>query len=287
MSRIKVTTDSTADIPKALQEELDIGVLPLRLIIEGREYLDGRDIAPQEFYEIINQAEVLPTTSQVTPVQYLEFFEEIWRAGYTAQVHTCLNSKASATFHNAIQARELFYEAYPEAKKDFEIHIIDSKNYTMAYGWGVTEGARLAQKGGAVAEIVACIQHWVRKMRAIYVPLNLRIVRKSGRVSPVAAFVGDALGLKPVITFIEGEAKIISKIRGAGRVVRNLLEIVCRDRKPGSPYLLVRGTSPEMSAQLQDACKEMMDRPPEMEYPVGCVIALNSGTQGVGIIYST
>lgn len=287
MSRIKITTDSTADIPAALQRELDISILPLHLIIEGREYLDGHDITPQKFYGILKRSEILPTTSQATPMQYIELFEEVWRSGYTDQIHTCLNSKASATWYNAIQARELFYEEYPEARGKFSIHIIDSQNYTMAYGWGVVEGARLAQKGGTVKEVIACIQGWVRRMRPIYVPLNLRVVRKSGRVSPVAAFVGDALGLKPVITFIEGEPRIVAKIRGAGRVVKGLLDIVCRDRRPDTPYLLVSGTSPEHSAKLRETCSEILGRSPEMEYPVGCVIALNSGTEGVGIVYCT
>ena len=65
------------------------------------------------------------------------------RQGYTDLIHTSINSKGSATYQNAIQAREEFYEDHPQTKESFHIHIIDSRNYTMSYGWAVVEGAKM------------------------------------------------------------------------------------------------------------------------------------------------
>ena len=82
MSKIKIGTDSTADIPKPFCEELNISVLPLSILAGEKEYQDGVDITPSEFYRIIDESKVLPVSSQVASVLYSELFEETWKAGY-------------------------------------------------------------------------------------------------------------------------------------------------------------------------------------------------------------
>ena len=82
MCKIKIATDSTADIPKSFCEELDISVLPLTILAGDNEYRDGVDITPAEFYKIIDASKQLPVSSQVASVLYSELFEETWKAGY-------------------------------------------------------------------------------------------------------------------------------------------------------------------------------------------------------------
>ena len=119
----------------------------------------------------------------------------------------------------------------------------------------------------------------------MFVPLNLRCVKKSGRISPAAAFVGDAIGLKPLITFEDGEPKIVGKVRGESKAVSTLVETCLRERRPGSNYALVHGSNLEAFARLREACAAVMDQPPLTEYPVGCVIGINTGPDMIGIIY--
>ena len=110
MSKIEIATDSTADIPKSFCEELNISVLPLTILAGEKEYRDGVDIAPYEFYRIIDESKVLPVSSQVASVLYSELFEETWKAGYTDLIQVTLNSKGSGTYQAAVLSRELFYE---------------------------------------------------------------------------------------------------------------------------------------------------------------------------------
>lgn len=285
MAKIKIVTDSTSDIPKNLMQELDIEVLPLTLTAEGKEYRDGIDITPQEFYEIMERCEKIPTSSCVAPALYTELYEKAYEEGYTDLILTSINSKGSSTYQGAVMSKEMFYEDHPDAVGKFNIHNIDSKTYSMSYGWAVVEAARMARDGAGVDEIISSIMDWVENTRPMFVPLNLKFVKKSGRVSAAAAFVGDALGLKPVITFEDGESKIISKIRGEKKVVKELLEIVKSERKPGTPYMLVYGNNDEMFAKFRDASKEILGDEPEFEYPVGCIIGINTGPNIIGIIY--
>ena len=283
--RIRISTDSTADIPVSLRKELDIAVLPLTIIAEDREYCDGYDITPQEFYPLLDAEDRLPRSAQVNPYQYTELFEESWKAGYTDLIQTTLNSKGSSTWQSAIQARDLFYEEHSEAKDSFNIHIIDSLNYSMGYGWAVIAAAKQARAGATVDEIIAGIRDWVENVRVAAIPLNLKCVRKSGRISAAAALIGDAVGIKPVITFEGGEVKTLSKIRGKKKAVSALIELCKEERKPGTPYVIARAADDEEAERLMQAACAELDQPPEMMFYLGCIITINIGPEAIGIIY--
>ena len=275
MTKIKISTDSTADIPQSFCEELNISVLPLTVVVDEKEYRDGVDITPQEFYRIIDASKKLPVSSQVASVLYTELFEETWKAGYTDLIQVTINSKGSGTYQAAVLSRDLFYEENPEAREQLSIRI------------GVIEGARLVRQGASVAEVMAHIEEWLAHTRPLFVPLNLRCVKKSGRISPAAAFAGDAIGLKPLITFEEGEARIIGKVRGERKAISALVEQCQKERRPGTNYALVYGSNQEAFRALKEACAQIMDQPPIAEYPVGCVIAINTGPDMIGILYRT
>ena len=285
MYKIKISTDSTADIPRNLCEKWNISVLPLTILIEGREYRDGVDMTPQAFYEILDTAKTLPASSQVASQLYTELFEQVWKEGYTDLIHVTINSKGSGTYQAGVLSRDLFFEDHPEAREQLRIHLMDSQTYSMAYGIPVVEGAEMIQDGATVEQVMDHIRQWVEHARPLFVPLNLKCVKKSGRISPAAAFVGDAMGLKPLITFEDGEAKILSKVRGENRAIAALVDTCVKERLPGSNYALVYGSNLDALAQLREACAQVMDQPPMVEYPVGCVIGINTGPQMIGIIY--
>lgn len=287
MAKIRIATDSTADIPKALCEELDIAVLPLTILAEGKEYRDGVDIGPEEFYEILDRAETLPVSSQVSSRLYMELFEQTWREGYTDLIQVTLNAKGSGTYQAAVLTRDLFFEEHPEAAEQLHIHIIDSRTYSMTYGLAVVEGAKALRAGAGLEEVLALIQDWLDHARPMFVPLDLKFVKRSGRVSAAAAFVGDALGLKPLITFEDGESKIFSKVRGEKKAIAALVETCLRERRGGTSYALVHGNNQEAYEKLRAACAEVMDQPPLVEYPVGCIISINTGPNIIAIIYRT
>lgn len=285
MARIKFSTDSAADIPAALREELGIQVLPFPIAMGDREYADGFDFTPREFYDMLLAAPQIPTHAQLNPYVFTELFETAWREGYTDLIHTSINSKGSATCSNAFQARGDFYRDHPEAEDNFHIYIIDTLNYTMGYGWAVVQGAKMAAEGATPQEIADFIQDWVDHVQVIFSPLDLRFAKKSGRVSAAAAFVGEALGLKPIMTFVNGESKILSKIRGERAVAAKLADMCKNERREGTPYLLIQGNNQEQSEKLLELCRRELGEEPAMTYQIGGVIAINAGPNLIGIIY--
>lgn len=282
--RIKISTDSTADIPVALREQLNIEVLPLTILAGEKEFRDGYDIAPEDFWPYL-EADKLPTSAQVNPYLYTELFERCWKEGYTDLIHTTLNSHGSATWQGAMNARAMFYEEHPEAKDSFNIHIIDSKTYSIVYGFGVVEAARMAQAGAAPDEIIAAIEDWLAHARVRVIPMNLKWVRKSGRISSAAALIGDAMGIKPVITFEDGETKTVAKIRGKKKAATTLVEMCHREKKSGTRYHIAYGCDKVEHAVFRDLCLRTLGEEPELEVHLGCIISINIGPDYLGILY--
>lgn len=285
MARIKFTTDSAADIPASIREELDIQVLPFPIVMGDRELADGFDFTPEEFYHMLLAAPQVPTHAALNPYLFTEVFEAAYEEGYTDLIHTSINSKGSATCSNAFQARGAFYRDHPEAEESFHIHIIDALNYTMGYGWAVVRGAGMAREGAGVQAIVDFIRDWTEHVHVVFSPLDLRFAKKSGRISAAAAFVGEALGLKPVMTFLNGESKILAKVRGEKAVAAKMVEMCKSERRAGTPYLLIQGNNTEQSERLLELSRQELGEEPALSYHIGGVIAINAGPNLIGIVY--
>ena len=285
IEKIKISTDSTSDIPLSVREELNISILPIMLITEDKEYRDALDITPEEFYPILAATEKLPTSSAVTPFLYTELFEETYREGYSDQIHVTINSKGSGTYQNAVLARDMFYQEHPEAKDDFRIHIIDSLTYSMGYGLAVIEAAKMAKNGEHVADILAMIQDFLAHSRILVVPLDLKCVKKSGRVSAAAAFVGDAIGLKPIITFENGESRILEKARGEKSALKRLIEMFREEYVPGKPYAMAMAANTEVAATLRTTLQAELNTDTVDDFFLGCIISVNIGQNAIGIVY--
>ncbi len=283
--KIKISTDSTSDISLELCQELNISLLPIMLITESREYRDAFDITPQEFYPVLASTDKLPSSSAVTPYLYTELFEETYKAGYTDQIHVTINSQGSGTHQNALLAKDMFYQEHPEAKEDFRIHIIDSMTYSMGYGLAVTEAAKMARNGESAAAILDMIQDFLAHSRILVVPLDLKCVKKSGRVSAAAAFVGDAIGLKPIITFENGESKILEKVRGEKAAFKKMLEMFREEYVPGKPYAMAKAANSEAADAFRTALQTELGTEAVNDFYLGCIISLNIGQNAVGIVY--
>ena len=98
---------------------------------------------------------------------------------------------------------------------------------------------------------------------------------------------GEALGLKPVMTFEGGDSKILSKVRGEKNVIAALADLCQKERRANTPWLLIRGNNLEQAAKLRDTCTAALGEAPALEYPIGGVIAINAGPNLVGLVYRT
>ncbi|MFZ2537358.1 MAG: DegV family protein, partial [Oscillospiraceae bacterium] len=209
INKIKIMTDSASDIPAELEAEYSIRILPFPVTIGDNGYLERVDFSNSEFYNMLIAAPKIPTTSQITTIQFYEEFKTIQKEGYREVIYTSINAKGSSTYNNALMAKEQLFKKHPELISEFKIHVVNSAAYTIAYGYPVIEAAKKAQKGASSKEIVGYLEDWFDSVEIYFAPYTLEFVRKSGRVPVAAAFVGELIGLRPIISIINGETKIV------------------------------------------------------------------------------
>ena len=287
MAKILFLTDSAADIPKSLREELGIRVMPFPIAMGERELRDGEDFTPQEFYQALAEEPKIPTHAQLTTYQFQQCYEETWKAGYTDLIYTSINSEGSATYQNAVQARGEFFEDHPEARDAFSIRVIDSHTYSMPYGWYFCECARKVRNGG---ELASCVAELKKKLDCVEICLaaySLKQMKKSGRVSAAAAVVGDLLGIRPIISLNAGVSKVESKVRGDAAVPAAMIKWVESrvDSMKDTPYMVAYTSSTAKRDELVKLCKKAFGHAPLIVFQLGGVVSANTGPDGIAIVY--
>lgn len=285
MPKIKILTDSAADVPAELLSTLPIEVVHFPIMVGDKEIFDRETLTPEDFYEVLEEETKIPTHAQITPYQFGQIYEKAWRDGYTHLIYVAINGRGSATYQNGLQQATSFFYENAAAKGKIEITVIDSRAYTLAYGYGVIEGARMAVAGAEPEAIVDFIKDWVEHARILFVPFSLKFAKKSGRISAATAFVGEALGMKPILTFEDGKSETIAKVRGEKNVVSALIELMEEDREPGSPYCILRSTLKSQEDKLLEKCTQELGQPPAMETFIGGVISINAGPSVLGVVY--
>lgn len=285
MSKIGFLTDSSSDIPQALAEKYGIEVVGFYINLEGKEYIERRDMTNDEFYGLMRAAQGVPTTAAITPLQWVEIYGRYADEGYTDLVHVTINSGGSSTHGNAQAAVKMLDEERPG--HGLKIHLIDSHTYSMAFGWYLCECARKVQNGG---DLRLCLAELEQKLDCVEICLaaySLKQMKKSGRVSAAAAVVGDLLGVRPIISLNEGVSKVESKVRGDAAVTPAMVKWVTsrvEDTK-AMPYIVAYTSSTERRDELVKLCKKAFGHPPLTVFQLGGVVSANTGPDAIAIVY--
>ncbi len=203
--KIKIITDSMSDIPKKIQDELNIRVIPLTVHFGEKTYIDGIDINSEKFFNLLDLASTLPTTSQVPPGEFEKAFREELKT-YDKLIVINGSSKLSGTYNSARIAASEF--------NDGDVTVIDSLLVTFALGFLVIKAARMIKHGKSAEEIIREVEYSRQRIRCLFAVDTLKYLLKGGRLSLVQAIAGSILNVKPILTMIDGELKVIEKARG-------------------------------------------------------------------------
>lgn len=283
MQKYKLITDSGSDIPLDIAKELDIEILQFPIIIGDKEYDSSVDFTNAEFYEILQNESKIPTHSQLTTMTFVEKYKEYAQNGVEHIIYVSINSKGSATHNNAVMAIDMFYEEEPEFKGKVEVTVIDSKTYSIAYGYPVIEAGKKLKSGVPCKEVINYLEDWFNCVEIFFAPYTLEFVKKSGRVSCAAAFVGDLLGFKPIITFVDGDVKIIEKVRGEKAIIPALIKHAQNSMIPQTPFVLIKGNVEQEIENFEKEAIKTLGNTSQSVYNAGPVIVINAGPKIIGI----
>ncbi|MDK2822946.1 MAG: fatty acid kinase fatty acid binding subunit [Clostridia bacterium] len=230
MSKIRIVTDSTADLPVEIIKEYKITVVPLRVNFGNQSFLEGRELTPNEFYKKLGNSENLPTTSQPSPGDFTDIFEELANENVEEIISIHLSRKLSGTYQSALLAKSL-------VTNKVKVEVIDSGLVSMGLGLVVLAAARAVQEGKKLQEILNIIHDVKGKIDTFFVVDTLDYLQKGGRIGKASQIVGSLLNIKPILTITNGEVHSFEKIRGKGKALDRLIEIAY-SRVPANNKLL-------------------------------------------------
>jgi len=206
--KIALITDSTCDLPETYLQQYDIKVVPLTIIWGAEQFQDGVDLMPDQFYQRLEVDSTLPTTSQPTPQQMLEAFENAKQEGAEEILIITISSAMSGTHASALQAADLI---------DIPVNVWDSKANSMSLGWQVLAAARAREQGADIDQMIKAAESAQDSMVYIVSLDTLEYLHKGGRIGGASHFIGNLLHLKPQISVDHQTGEVVGGRRSRTR----------------------------------------------------------------------
>lgn len=275
MEKIKIITDSTADLPKDIIEKYGIEVIPLFVNFGDTDYKDGVDIELEQLFTKIEKENVFPQTSQINPQRFYEYYKRYIDEGYSIiSIH--ISSKMSGTYQSACLAKDML-----DSK---DITVIDSNNVTSGLGLLVIKACKLRDEGLSADDIVKGVKETIPHVKSVLAFETLDYLVKGGRLPKTAGFIGNVLGIKPILTVENGEMVVKDKVRGSKKAVRAIFEYIDKlGLKQGEPCILLHVQNKDILSNLREHLNK--DGTDFIECMVGCVVGIYAGPRACGIFF--
>lgn len=275
MNKIKVITDSTADIPKSVLEANGVEVLPLIIDFESKDYVDGVDINFTKLAQMMEYSDEFPKTAGINPQRFMECYKKYLDEGYKIiSIH--LSSKMSGTCQAAFMAKEML--------ETDDIVVIDSLNVTSGLGLLVLKACKLRDQGIELKDIENSIKQTIPHVKSSLVFGSLDNLVKGGRLSKAAGIVGNLLGIKLILEVSDGEMKVREKVRGTKKAVKNAISYIEQKGIKEDEYtVLLTSGDEELKSLFKNSYDKM--KTDYIEAEVGCTVGVHAGTSASGIFF--
>ncbi len=230
MASFKIITNTTADLPMDYIEENGLGLIYFNYIMDGVSYGKDRELDWKEFYRLMREEGKMPTTSQVNPQQYKEYFSEFLKENKNL-LYISFSSGLSGSCGNAVLAANELMEEDGECR----IIVVDSKCASMGEGLFVHKALKMQAEGKSMEETAGYLNELVPHLTHVFTVDDLNHLYRGGRVSKAAAIVGTIAAIKPILHVDdEGHLIPISKVRGRKKSLNALVDYM-EEKTKGYP----------------------------------------------------
>lgn len=273
---IRIVTDSTADLPAALAQELNISVVPSNVVIDDVNYRDGIDLTPEEFYRRLIAGPRLPTTSQPSVGAFQAVYQGLLEQGHEI-VSLHVSGKLSGTVNSATQAKA--------ALDDPAIAVIDSNLASIALALVVVKAAQAARQSDSYQEVAEQVRRDLGQTGVFFFVDTLEYLQKGGRIGKAQAFVGSLLHVKPILTLQEGEVHPLERQRNRERAMRRIVELT-GERGPVQQLAVAYSTEPTWADDLRGRLSDLLPAEQIITSRFGPAIGTYVGPGALGLAYT-
>lgn len=279
---LKIITDSATDMPKHIIKEYGLHVIPTPVVIEEKDYFDGKTVFPEEFYDILRSGKDVKTY-HINQQMFYDNFKPYAEAGDEV-IYVCFSTGIAGTFNAANLAKRELLEEFP----DFQITIVDSKCASLGFGIIVLYALQMQKNGASKEKIVEALEWHRDHMEHIITVETLEYLQKGGRLSKASAIAGGILDIKPIIEVNDDGALVaIEKTRGRARSLKRLVEIVGERGADLADQTLgiVHGDCYDTLCEVRKTLEEKYGCKRFEENYVGCAIGAHTGPGIIGIVF--
>ncbi len=275
MGRVKIVTDSTADIPAPLAQALGIEIVPIYIQVGSTSYHADVEISNEQLYRVMQERGSVPTT--VAPTTTL--FEQTYRRlaqSCDAIISVHLSSHLSSTCRAAQQARERLPVSLAR------IDVVDSHSASVGLGMTVLAAAQMAQEGTSVSEIVREVQYRVQHTHGVFFVDSIEYLERSGKVNGPVGSLGSMSRIKPLLLIDDGQVMLYERTRTRAKAIDGLFTFV-EDFPNVHEIAITYSTSPEDVEKLLDKLSLVFPRDQVLVAPYGTAIGAYLGPGAVGV----
>lgn len=274
-------TDSASDLPQELEKRFDVTIVPLMVNFNEKEfYKDRFEISSDDFFKKLSENDLTPSTSQVNPDEFEKAFREVLERGDDI-LGIFISSELSGTYNSAILAREEL-EEYKE-----RIHLVDSRSVSFGQSLLVYEAGKMIEEGMSAGEVAARMETMKKSMKSVFLVDTLEYLKKGGRLSAGAAFIGGLLNLKPILTIEDGKLVPKDKVRGRKKAInwiKNWIKENGHDLNDKTLFF-VHAAALDYMNELKATIEEAFHPKEILITQVGAVVGTHSGPGAIGISF--
>jgi DegV family protein with EDD domain len=212
---VRIVTDSSADLPDQIIEELGIAVVPIYVRFGEEVHRDRVTITEDEFYQRLESDPVHPSTVQPGPQDFLEVYQKLSGADGIVSIH--ISGKLSGTCNSAMMAKDMLEGGCP-------VEVIDTHATTMGLGLVVIAAAEMAKAGESMDKVVAAAKEAIPQIHLLAMFDTLKYLLRGGRIGKAKALLGSVLNVKPMISLKDGELVPVGQARNRAKGMDKLFD---------------------------------------------------------------
>lgn len=273
---VRIVTDSSCDLPDDLTQELGVEVVPLSIRFGDEEFVDRRDLTPDEFWSKMAESALLPETAAPSAGAFEDAFRRLAGDGADGIVCVCLSSKLSATLQSAQVAAKAVQDDCP-------IEVVDSLTVSLALGNQVRRAAEVAADGAGLESVVKTLEDLRGRSRLFGALDTLENLKKGGRIGGAQALVGSMLSIKPVIAVENGEVEPWARVRTRSKALRWLVDKV-KEEGTVEDLAILHGKAPEVN-MLLEMFEPLYPTDEIVVSTIGPVVGTHAGPRVIGVTY--
>lgn len=275
MSRVRILTDSTADLPPDVVERLGITVLPLTIHLGPKNLRDGIDTNAEDFVTLLARTATPPTTSAPTSREFDETFAELTKGGgEVVAIHA--SSKLSPTYRVAQRA------AAPLLGRS-KIVVIDSQLITVGLGMLVVAAAQAAADGATTEEVVRLVRGMIPRIYLGFFVETLDYLERGGRIGKAQALLGAMLNIKPLLILEEGDIVALEKVRNRSKAIEKLVEFITEFTRIERMVILHSSTPDDVKLLIEQINLVVPNLDIQVDH-YGPVAATHLGPSALGVV---